>query len=302
MLAFAAVVVPAAHVTFKNTQNAKLALEQMNGFEVVAGWPIRVGVVADAVNPIAAPLPAVTGVPGGFNLPATGAYFPPAGGLAVPPMMPLATGAVPVAAAAAAAAAAARPARPVDKSGPSGAPSKCVVLRNLFDPLEETAPNWVRAPGRMVRPSKGSNMALTMLGSPRRGVRLEQDTEIRDDVEAECAKQGRVLHIALDKQSRVRPPAEVAAWHGARYAHHAGRVNVRALGEPTGRHRVRQDGVAGRGGGGRQEPARAAFRRPDHRRRVCARVDVHGAHGQPVDWFGARAHDYAGLAGVGREQ
>jgi len=141
-------------------------------------------------------------VPGGFNLPATGAYFPPAAGLAVPPMMPLATGAVPVPAAAAAA----RPSRHMDKSGPSGAPSKCVVMRNLFDPLEETAPNWVRAHGRMVRTSKRKNKALTMLVNERTGP-PEQDTEIRDDVEAECAKQGRVLHIALDKQSRVRPKA-----------------------------------------------------------------------------------------------
>lgn len=51
-----------------------------------------------------------------------------------------------------------------------GAPSQFVQLRNMFNPAEESAPGW--------------------------------DADIRDDVEDECGRYGRVLHCAVDKHSQ----------------------------------------------------------------------------------------------------
>ncbi|KAJ3075103.1 hypothetical protein HDU98_009171 [Podochytrium sp. JEL0797] len=57
---------------------------------------------------------------------------------------------------------------PVTKSEPIA--TRCVLLKNMFDPSQETEPNW--------------------------------DTEIRDDVKDECSKYGKIVHIAVDKNSQ----------------------------------------------------------------------------------------------------
>ncbi|KAL4447210.1 hypothetical protein ABPG77_007243 [Micractinium sp. CCAP 211/92] len=49
-------------------------------------------------------------------------------------------------------------------------PTQCLLLKNMFDPAEETAENW--------------------------------DREIAEDVAGECAKYGGVLHVFVDKASR----------------------------------------------------------------------------------------------------
>ncbi|KAI8608182.1 hypothetical protein BC830DRAFT_1072308, partial [Chytriomyces sp. MP71] len=48
--------------------------------------------------------------------------------------------------------------------------TRCVLLKNMFDPSAETEENW--------------------------------DTEIRDDVKEECSKYGKIVHIAVDKNSQ----------------------------------------------------------------------------------------------------
>ncbi|KAE8700105.1 ribonuclease P protein subunit p25-like protein-like [Hibiscus syriacus] len=52
---------------------------------------------------------------------------------------------------------------------PIGQPSECLLLKNMFDPATETEPDF--------------------------------DMEIKDDVEEECSKYGRVKHIYVDKNS-----------------------------------------------------------------------------------------------------
>merc|ERR1719443_2900304 len=51
----------------------------------------------------------------------------------------------------------------------AGGLSKCLQLKNMFDPREETEPGW--------------------------------ELDIKDDTEEECAKYGRVLHCSVDKNS-----------------------------------------------------------------------------------------------------
>ncbi|XVF15005.1 hypothetical protein REPUB_Repub09cG0111800 [Reevesia pubescens] len=52
---------------------------------------------------------------------------------------------------------------------PIGQPSECLLLKNMFDPATETEPDF--------------------------------DLEIKEDVEEECSKYGRVMHIYVDKNS-----------------------------------------------------------------------------------------------------
>ena len=63
---------------------------------------------------------------------------------------------------------AAKPAQPEQQSLPPIA-TQCFMLSNMFDPAEESAPNW--------------------------------DQEVKDDVIEEGAKHGGVLHIMVDKAS-----------------------------------------------------------------------------------------------------
>ncbi|XP_030496264.2 uncharacterized protein LOC115712159 [Cannabis sativa] len=57
----------------------------------------------------------------------------------------------------------------VGASVPIGTPSECLLLKNMFDPATETDPDF--------------------------------DADIKDDVEEECSKCGRVIHIYVDKNS-----------------------------------------------------------------------------------------------------
>lgn len=56
---------------------------------------------------------------------------------------------------------------PAAMAMPGGAPTTCILLMNMFDPAQETEPNW--------------------------------DQDIRDEVAEECSKHGRVLHAYADK-------------------------------------------------------------------------------------------------------
>ncbi|XP_038694096.1 RNA-binding protein 39 isoform X2 [Tripterygium wilfordii] len=58
---------------------------------------------------------------------------------------------------------------PSPASEPVGLPSECLLLKNMFDPATETEPDF--------------------------------DLDIKDDVEEECSKYGRVKHIYVDKNS-----------------------------------------------------------------------------------------------------
>ncbi|PON83538.1 Splicing factor-like protein [Trema orientale] len=66
-------------------------------------------------------------------------------------------------------AAVAAPVLPAAASVPIGSPSECLLLNNMFDPATEVEPDF--------------------------------DVDIKEDVEEECSKCGRVIHIYVDKNS-----------------------------------------------------------------------------------------------------
>ncbi|XP_011657783.1 RNA-binding protein 39 isoform X2 [Cucumis sativus] len=68
-----------------------------------------------------------------------------------------------------------------------GSPSECLLLKNMFDPSTETAPDF--------------------------------DMEIKEDVEEECSKYGRVKHIYVDKYFRNRDGKKLLmpSWMGESY-------------------------------------------------------------------------------------
>jgi RNA-binding protein 39 len=55
---------------------------------------------------------------------------------------------------------------------PTIKPTPCILIKNAFDPAEETGDHW--------------------------------DKEIQEDVRDECNKYGQVVHIYVDKESQVR--------------------------------------------------------------------------------------------------
>ncbi|XP_022978010.1 RNA-binding protein 39-like isoform X2 [Cucurbita maxima] len=68
-----------------------------------------------------------------------------------------------------------------------GSPSECLLLKNMFDPSMETAPDF--------------------------------DLEIKEDVEEECSKYGHVKHIYVDKYFRIRDGKKLLMppWMGESY-------------------------------------------------------------------------------------
>lgn len=150
-------------ITFHNADDAKKALEQLNGFEL-AGRPMKVGNVTERLDVTThASLDTDEMDRSGIDLGATGR---------LQLMFKLAEGAglaVPRAAADALLATAPQPApqQPVQPSPPIA--TQCFLLSNMFDPATETNPTW--------------------------------DIEIQDDVIEECNKHGGVLHVFVDKQS-----------------------------------------------------------------------------------------------------
>ncbi|XP_055643822.1 RNA-binding protein 39 isoform X2 [Toxorhynchites rutilus septentrionalis] len=150
-------------ITFHNADDAKKALEQLNGFEL-AGRPMKVGNVTERLDVTThASLDTDEMDRSGIDLGATGR---------LQLMFKLAEGAglaVPRAAADALLATAPQPApqQPVQQSPPIA--TQCFLLSNMFDPATESNANW--------------------------------DIEIKDDVIEECNKHGGVLHVYVDKQS-----------------------------------------------------------------------------------------------------
>lgn len=147
---------------YHNSDDAKKALEQLNGFEL-AGRPMKVGNVTERLLDTAhASLDTDEMDRSGIDLGATGR---------LQLMFKLAEGAglaVPQAAANALLASVPQPPPPVIEEAPQIA-TQCFLLVNMFDPATETMMNW--------------------------------DQEIQDDVVEECNKHGGVLHIYVDVAS-----------------------------------------------------------------------------------------------------
>lgn len=152
-------------ITFHHSEDAKRALEQLNGFEL-AGRPMKVGTVSERMDMGHSFTPHIDTDEldrSGIDLGATGR---------LQLMFKLAEGTgmqIPAAAASA-----------LNVAVPGGVSSlasniappiatQCFMLSNMFDPTAETNPNW--------------------------------DVEIRDDVIEECNKHGGVLHVYVDKAS-----------------------------------------------------------------------------------------------------
>jgi RNA-binding protein 23/39 len=155
---------PFSPYQFHNADDAKKALEQLNGFEL-AGRPMKVGNVTERLDVTSqTSLDTDEMDRTGIDLGATGR---------LQLMFKLAEGAglaVPRAAADALMASLPQPAstQQMQHEAPAIA-TQCFMLSNMFDPATETNPSW--------------------------------DTEIRDDVIEECNKHGGVLHIYVDNAS-----------------------------------------------------------------------------------------------------
>jgi len=193
-------------VQFHDAEDAKKALEQLNGFEL-AGRPMKVGHVtertADVVGGSALDTDEMDragidlGATGRLQLMAklaegTGFELPPvaANALSMAPQIPgpgAAMGAVPQMA----------PGNPTMGGGAPPIATQCFMLSNMFDPASESGTAW--------------------------------DNEVRDDVLEESNKHGGVLHIFVDKASPqgnvyVKCPsiaaavASVQALHGRWFA------------------------------------------------------------------------------------
>lgn len=153
-------------ITFYNCDDAKKALEQLNGFEI-AGRPMKVGNVTERID-LQSQGPSLLDSDeldrSGIDLGATGR---------LQLMFKLAETAgmqVPAAAANALSMATGQPVIPqVQSHSTPPIATQCFMLSNMFDPATETNPTW--------------------------------DIEIRDDVIEECNKHGGVLHVYVDKGS-----------------------------------------------------------------------------------------------------
>ncbi|KAL2715469.1 RNA-binding protein 39 isoform X2 [Vespula squamosa] len=151
-------------LTFRNADDAKKALEQLNGFEL-AGRPMKVGNVTERTDLIQGPSLLDTDEldRSGIDLGATGRLqlmfkLAEGTGLEIPPAAANALNMAPVISA---------PPPPPQAAPPIA--TQCFMLSNMFDPQNETNPNWAK--------------------------------EIRDDVIEECNKHGGVLHVYVDQAS-----------------------------------------------------------------------------------------------------
>ncbi|XP_046735515.1 RNA-binding protein 39 isoform X3 [Diprion similis] len=151
-------------LTFRNADDAKKALEQLNGFEL-AGRPMKVGNVTERTDLLQGSSLLDTDEldRSGIDLGATGRLqlmckLAEGTGLEIPPAAANALNMAPVIAAP----------QPPPQAAPPIA-TQCFMLSNMFDPQNETNPNWAK--------------------------------EIRDDVIEECNKHGGVLHVYVDQAS-----------------------------------------------------------------------------------------------------
>ncbi|XP_056630430.1 RNA-binding protein 39 [Diorhabda sublineata] len=153
-------------ITYHNCDDAKKALEQLNGFEL-AGRPMKVGNVTERLD-LQQQGPSILDSDeldrSGIDLGATGR---------LQLMFKLAEGAgmqVPQAAANALSIATGQPVVPqVQTHTTPPIATQCFMLSNMFDPATESNASW--------------------------------DVEVRDDVIEECNKHGGVLHVYVDKGS-----------------------------------------------------------------------------------------------------
>ncbi|KAH0563971.1 RNA-binding protein 39 [Cotesia glomerata] len=151
-------------LTFRNSDDAKKALEQLNGFEL-AGRPMKVGNVTERTDLMQGNSLLDTDEldRSGIDLGATGRLqlmfkLAEGTGLEIPPAAANALNMAPTLAAP----------QPAQQPAPPIA-TQCFMLSNMFDPQNESNPNWAR--------------------------------EIRDDVIEECNKHGGVFHVYLDQAS-----------------------------------------------------------------------------------------------------
>ncbi|CAH0404748.1 unnamed protein product [Chilo suppressalis] len=149
-------------LTFHHAADAKKAMEQLNGFEL-AGRPMKVGNVTERTDGSSSTrFDADELDRAGVDLGATGR---------LQLMFKLAEGTglqIPPAAASVLMGAGSALVNPQPQVAPPIA-TQCFMLNNMFDPANESNPNW--------------------------------DIEIRDDVISECNKHGGVLHVYVDKAS-----------------------------------------------------------------------------------------------------
>jgi len=188
-------------ISFHDSEDAKKALEQLNGFEL-AGRPMKVNHVTERTELIQGP-----SILDSDELDRTGIDLGTTGRLQLMAKLAEGTGIqLPQAAVnalqmgkEAAAAAAAMNTNAANASNNTNAPTiatQCFMLTNMFDPETETNPNWPE--------------------------------EIRNDVIEECRKHGGALHVFVDKASKgdvyVKCPtiaaaaASVTALHGRWFA------------------------------------------------------------------------------------
>ncbi|GLG96586.1 Heterogeneous nuclear ribonucleoprotein A1, A2/B1 homolog [Gryllus bimaculatus] len=149
-------------LTFHNAEDAKKALEQLNGFEL-AGRPMKVGNVTERSDSTQGSLL------DSDELDRTGIDLGATGRLQLMYKLAEGTGMQIPQAAATALNLNAAGTLPMQQATPPIA-TQCFMLANMFDPTAETNPNW--------------------------------DIEIRDDVIEECNKHGGVLHVYVDKASQ----------------------------------------------------------------------------------------------------
>ncbi|XP_046999807.1 RNA-binding protein 39 isoform X2 [Schistocerca americana] len=149
-------------LTFHNAEDAKKALEQLNGFEL-AGRPMKVGNVTERSDSAQG-----TSILDSDELDRTGIDLGATGRLQLMCKLAEGTGMQIPQAAATALNLNSAGALPMQQTTPPIA-TQCFMLANMFDPSTETNPNW--------------------------------DIEIRDDVIEECNKHGGVLHVYVDKAS-----------------------------------------------------------------------------------------------------
>ncbi|KAL3860328.1 hypothetical protein ACJMK2_010467 [Sinanodonta woodiana] len=186
-------------ITFQNAEDAKKALEQLNGFEL-AGRPMKVGHVTertmDAQGSSALDTDELDRA--GIDLGATGrlqlmAKLAEGTGFQIPQYAANALNINPVAGTLGAQSSVVTSTAASSTSNAPPIATQCFMLSNMFDPTVESRSNW--------------------------------DQEIRDDVIEECNKHGGVLHIYVDKMSPqgnvyVKCPtiaaalASVSALHG----------------------------------------------------------------------------------------
>ncbi|KAJ3041062.1 hypothetical protein HDV00_009962 [Rhizophlyctis rosea] len=139
-----------AFVQYENAEDAKTALDKMNGFEIM-GRHIRVGHITDKT--------AVTAAGGltGYSLDENEAVgFALNSASRAELMAKLARDDMPGVG--------------QKQATPVVMPTRCVLVKNMFDPAEETEPNW--------------------------------DKELEEDVKQECqSKYGTIVHIKVEKDS-----------------------------------------------------------------------------------------------------